>query len=61
MNPLNRKQLRTPTTKGSAHGQQHPQISLPSGTSLRHMRLTVSANTGWPAGQFSEVEAYLTS
>ncbi|MFF4559523.1 discoidin domain-containing protein [Streptomyces sp. NPDC001435] len=36
-------------------------VSLPGGTSLRHLRLTVSANTGWPAGQFSEVEAYLTS
>ncbi|MFJ8792564.1 discoidin domain-containing protein [Streptomyces sp. NPDC102462] len=35
-------------------------VALPSGTSLRHLRLTVSANTGWPAGQFSEVEAYLT-
>ncbi|MEU6665095.1 discoidin domain-containing protein [Streptomyces sp. NPDC046727] len=34
-------------------------VSLPSGTNLRHLRLTVSANTGWPAGQFSEVEAYL--
>ncbi|MGW3355060.1 discoidin domain-containing protein [Streptomyces bungoensis] len=36
-------------------------VALPSGTNLRHLRLTVSANTGWPAGQFSEVEAYLTS
>ncbi|MFF4359492.1 discoidin domain-containing protein [Streptomyces sp. NPDC001604] len=36
-------------------------VNLPAGTSLRHLRLTVSANTGWPAGQFSEVEAYLTS
>jgi parallel beta-helix repeat protein len=36
-------------------------VSLPSGTNLRYLRLTVSANTGWPAGQFSEVEAYLTS
>ncbi|MGW4733741.1 discoidin domain-containing protein [Streptomyces shenzhenensis] len=35
-------------------------VPLPGGTSLRHLRLTVSANTGWPAGQFSEVEAYLT-
>ncbi|MFF7750917.1 discoidin domain-containing protein [Streptomyces sp. NPDC007971] len=35
-------------------------VPLPDGTSLRHLRLTVSANTGWPAGQFSEVEAYLT-
>ncbi|MEU6770076.1 discoidin domain-containing protein [Streptomyces sp. NPDC046759] len=36
-------------------------VPLPSGTNLRYLRLTVSANTGWPAGQFSEVEAYLTS
>ena len=36
-------------------------VSLPAGTNLRHLRLTVSANTGWPAGQFSEVEAYPTS
>ncbi|MFD8913739.1 discoidin domain-containing protein [Streptomyces sp. NPDC059575] len=35
-------------------------VSLPSGTNLRYLRLTVSANTGWPAGQFSEVEAYQT-
>ncbi|MEV5872706.1 discoidin domain-containing protein [Streptomyces sp. NPDC052101] len=35
-------------------------VSLPSTTDLRYLRLTVSANTGWPAGQFSEVEAYLT-
>ncbi|MFF4928230.1 discoidin domain-containing protein [Streptomyces griseofuscus] len=36
-------------------------VSLPSGTNLRYLRLSVSANTGWPAGQFSEVEAYLAS
>ncbi|KUN03295.1 mycodextranase [Streptomyces yokosukanensis] len=36
-------------------------VSLPGTTGLRYLRLTVSANTGWPAGQFSEVEAYLTS
>lgn len=36
-------------------------VSLPSGTNLRYLRLSVSANTGWPAGQFSEVEAYLGS
>ena len=35
-------------------------VSLPSGTGLRYLRLSVSANTGWPAGQFSEVEAYST-
>lgn len=36
-------------------------IALPGGTDLRHLRLSVSANTGWPAAQFSEVEAYPTS
>ncbi|MFB0615962.1 discoidin domain-containing protein [Streptomyces sp. AGS-58] len=36
-------------------------VPLPSGTNLRYLRLTVTANTGWPAAQFSEVEAYLTS
>ncbi|MEU0945711.1 discoidin domain-containing protein [Streptomyces canus] len=35
-------------------------VGLP-GTGLRYLRLSVSANTGWPAGQFSEVEAYRTS
>ncbi|MET7616729.1 discoidin domain-containing protein [Streptomyces sp. NPDC005408] len=33
-------------------------VRLPAGTSTRHLRLTVTANTGWPAAQFSEVEAY---
>ncbi|MBY8343853.1 discoidin domain-containing protein [Streptomyces spinosirectus] len=36
-------------------------VSLPASTDLRYLRLTVTANTGWPAGQFSEVEAYLTN
>jgi chitodextrinase len=27
-------------------------------TSTRYLRLTVTANTGWPAGQLSEVEVY---
>ncbi len=36
-------------------------VALPGGTELRHLRLSVSANTGWPAAQFSEVEAYPTS
>ncbi|WP_234358794.1 discoidin domain-containing protein [Streptomyces sp. NRRL B-24085] len=35
-------------------------VTLP-GTSLRYLRLSVSANTGWPAAQLSEVEAYRTS
>ncbi|MGQ5655669.1 discoidin domain-containing protein [Streptomyces sp. EKR5.2] len=36
-------------------------VTLPVGTDLRYLRLTVTANTGWTAGQFSEVEAYSTS
>ncbi|MEV5433432.1 discoidin domain-containing protein [Streptomyces sp. NPDC052701] len=35
-------------------------VNLPAGTNLRHLRLHVTANTGWPAAQFSEVEAYLS-
>ncbi|MFD8224760.1 discoidin domain-containing protein [Streptomyces massasporeus] len=35
-------------------------VPLPEGTNLRHLRLHVTANTGWPAAQFSEVEAYLS-
>ncbi|MFI6474795.1 discoidin domain-containing protein [Streptomyces sp. NPDC050516] len=33
-------------------------IALPANTSTRQLRLTVTANTGWPAAQFSEFEAY---
>ncbi|WP_329348604.1 discoidin domain-containing protein [Streptomyces sp. NBC_01261] len=36
-------------------------VALPSSTNLRYLRLNNTANTGWPAGQLSEVEAYLTS
>jgi hypothetical protein len=35
-------------------------VTLPSGTNLRYLRLNVTANTGWSAAQFSEVEAYLS-
>ncbi|WP_369231634.1 discoidin domain-containing protein [Streptomyces sp. R21] len=35
-------------------------VTLPGSTNLRYLRLTVTANTGWPAAQFSEVEAYLS-
>ncbi|MGW6274985.1 discoidin domain-containing protein [Streptomyces sp. NPDC055060] len=36
-------------------------ITLPaSAPDVRHLRLRVTANTGWPAAQFSEVEAYLS-
>jgi hypothetical protein len=33
-------------------------ITLPSGTSTRYLRLTFTGNTGWPAGQLSELEVY---
>ena len=33
-------------------------IPLPAGTSTRYLRLTLTGNTGWPAGQLSEFEAY---
>ncbi|ADI03804.1 mycodextranase [Streptomyces bingchenggensis BCW-1] len=36
-------------------------LNLPQNTDLRYLRLHVTANTGWSAAQFSEVEAYLTS
>ncbi len=35
-------------------------VTLPAGTNLRHLRIQVTANTGWPAAQLSEVEAYLS-
>ncbi len=35
-------------------------VALPAGsaTRLRYLRLNVTANTGWPAGQFSEIEVF---
>ncbi|WP_225828380.1 discoidin domain-containing protein [Streptomyces naphthomycinicus] len=36
-------------------------VTLPGTANPRYLRLSVSANTGWPAAQFSEVEAYLAS
>ncbi|NEW75962.1 discoidin domain-containing protein [Streptomyces rhizosphaericus] len=36
-------------------------VTLPDGTNVRYLRLNVTGNTGWPAAQVSEVEAYLTS
>ena len=33
-------------------------INLPSGTSTRYVRLNFTANTGWPAAQLSELQAY---
>jgi hypothetical protein len=35
-------------------------VPLPAGTDLRHPRLNVTADTGSPAAQFSEVEAYVS-
>ncbi|MDT7723908.1 MAG: hypothetical protein QOI21_484 [Actinomycetota bacterium] len=33
-------------------------ITLPTAASTRYLRVTITANTGWPAGQLSEVRAY---
>ncbi|MCY0925376.1 discoidin domain-containing protein [Streptomyces sp. H27-H1] len=33
-------------------------LSLPAGTTTRHLRLTFTANTGWPAGQISALKVY---
>ncbi len=33
-------------------------ITLPNTTSVRYLRLTFTANTGWPAGQVSEFRVY---
>ena len=33
-------------------------INLPSGTSTRYLQLNFTANTGWPAAQLSELQAY---
>ncbi|GAA1539648.1 discoidin domain-containing protein [Kribbella lupini] len=33
-------------------------ITLPSAVSTRYVRLTITGNTGWPAGQLSEYEIY---
>ncbi|MEU1470589.1 discoidin domain-containing protein [Streptomyces sp. NPDC005761] len=33
-------------------------LALPSGTKTRHLRLAITANTGWPAGQLSGLQVY---
>ncbi|MFD7096308.1 discoidin domain-containing protein [Streptomyces xanthophaeus] len=50
------------TLKGSAayvftEGSNTVTVPLPAATA-RYLRLTFTANTGWPAGQLSELEAY---
>lgn len=35
-------------------------LTLPAGTTTRHLRLLFTANTGWPAGQISEFRVYGT-
>lgn len=35
-------------------------VTIPVDGDLRYLRLHVTGNTGWPAAQFSEVEAYLS-
>ncbi|MFJ8038916.1 discoidin domain-containing protein [Kitasatospora sp. NPDC096147] len=33
-------------------------LTLPTGATARHLRLTFTANTGWPAAQISELQIY---
>jgi len=33
-------------------------ITFPAAATVRFLRLTFTANTGWPAGQLSELEVY---
>ncbi|MFD0069537.1 discoidin domain-containing protein, partial [Streptomyces sp. NPDC127574] len=33
-------------------------LTLPAGTTTRHLRLLFTANTGWPAGQVAEFRVY---
>ncbi|MER5891197.1 discoidin domain-containing protein [Streptomyces sp. NPDC001941] len=33
-------------------------LALPAGTTTRHLRLVFTANTGWPAGQVSDLRVY---
>ncbi|MFF8035755.1 discoidin domain-containing protein [Streptomyces sp. NPDC016626] len=35
-------------------------VTIPVSGTVRHLRLHVTGNTGWPAAQFGEVEAYLS-
>ncbi|GGN60768.1 hypothetical protein GCM10010112_17330 [Actinoplanes lobatus] len=33
-------------------------VTIPASTNQRFLRLTITGNTGWPAGQLSEFEVY---
>jgi hypothetical protein len=33
-------------------------VAIPVAATTRYVRLTFSANSGWPAAQLSELEAY---
>ncbi|MGQ4487421.1 discoidin domain-containing protein [Streptomyces sp. SAS_281] len=35
-------------------------LTLPASTTTRHLRLVVTANTGWPAGQIAQLQVYGT-
>ncbi|TYB47268.1 glycosyl hydrolase [Nonomuraea sp. PA05] len=36
-------------------------VTLPAGTTARHVRVHITANSGWPAGQLSELEVWGTT
>ncbi|MEU9253055.1 discoidin domain-containing protein [Streptomyces sp. NPDC048270] len=50
--------LKAPAPYVFSAGVNTVTIPLPAAAGVRHLRLTFSANTGWPAGQVSELEAY---
>ncbi|WP_049578341.1 discoidin domain-containing protein [Streptomyces sp. SBT349] len=47
-----------PYTFNPASGNEVSQ-TLPAGTEVRYLHLAFTTNTGWPAGQLGELEAYL--
>ncbi|MFZ3467647.1 hypothetical protein ACODT3_39170 [Streptomyces sp. 4.24] len=61
-----RRPARTPAANWAAEsaaaytfteGSNTVTVTLPA-SGVRHLRLTFAGNTGWPAGQLSELEAY---
>ena len=49
-----RRRRRTPSTRRAAARSR----STSAPTSTRYVRITITANSGWPAGQLSELEVY---
>ncbi|MEU9233780.1 discoidin domain-containing protein [Streptomyces subrutilus] len=50
--------LKAPAPYVFSEGVNTVAVPLPAAAGVRHLRITFSGNTGWPAGQVSELEAY---